>query len=122
MKQYGEITYVVIVESYNAYDLEQYEKICQEYGFKAHHDDIKYVIDELLERNHLVVEEETGKIVLNFEQSDMMDEMAYELQFNDEVARKFASVINKHGNIDVCFDYLVDISRISFDETVKEMM
>ncbi|MDF9867218.1 molybdopterin converting factor small subunit [Bacilli bacterium PM5-3] len=122
MKKYGEIAYVLIVESYNPYTLEQYEKICKEYEIEAHIDDIQYVIDEFVERMYLEIEPETGIVSLNFENTDIMDEMAYELQFNDEVAQKFANVINKHGDIDICFNYLPDISHNALNETIKEMM
>ena len=122
MKKHGEIAYVVIVESYNPYDIDGYYQKCQEYGFDVAMEDLKYVLDELIERDHLKIEKETGMISLNYNSSDMMDEMAYELQFNDEVYKSFAKIINKHGNIDVCFDYLPDISRLAFEETLRNMM
>ena len=122
MKKYGELAYLIIVESYQPFTFKEYQDKCKDYNLEVTDEDLRFVLDKLIERKHLEVDKDNELISLNYEHSNLMDDMALNLQFSDDVAKLFAKAVNKHDNVNVCFDYLPEIAKIALDETIRKMM
>ena len=123
MKNYGEIAAMVIIESFQPFTFDEYKDKCVDYDLDVPDEDLRFVLDALIEREQLVIDpDENDLISLNFDHSDQMDEMALDLQFNEEVPKLFSKVVNSHKNIEVCFDYLPEITRVALEEAIKNMM
>ena len=122
MKKYGEILYVVIIESYLPYDINGYLDLCTKYGFKVALEDVQSIIEEMLERGYLKASEDQEGVVLNFDDTYAMDEMAFELSFDEEVKNNFIKVINQYPDVEKVCDYISEISNMAFKKRILSLM
>lgn len=122
MKKYGEILLVVIIESYQSYDANGYLDLCTKYGYDVSLEDVQSILEEMLERKYLKVNDDEDGYVMNFEDSYALDQMAFELSFDEEVKNNFIKVINQYPDIEKVIDYMPEISELAFNKRVLSLM
>lgn len=122
MKKYGEILYVIIIESYQPYDVNGYLDLCTKYGYEVLVEDVQSIIDEMMERGYLKVSDDEEGYVMNFEDSFALDQMAFELSFDEEVKDNFIKVINEYPDIEKVGDYIPEISQMAFKKRLLSLM